>query len=299
MEEKTGTETVAIDPALMTTFKKEVGEPKEKDQEQPKKEVEPKIEEPPVVDTSKNGKKEFEFDRQKYVDDGITDEKALKILEDRDKKLFEKEQYIGTQARQKGDIRKEAESRIAELEDKLKKLEDVKELDDDEYESIVLEKGQRAANQAEKERQDQINERQAVQNQMVLEQNKLVINTKVPNHQEYWEEMAALIKENAGPEAEKNFKTDPYWLHPAIFVEMASRVKADRQVKELTAEVDQLKKQIKEAPNGVLDRIKKIGANTGSNDGMDRQGDYSNLSHDSTSIGLMTTEQLRALRKQK
>jgi hypothetical protein len=46
-------------------------------------------------------------------------------------------------------------------------------------------------------------------------------------------------------------------------------------------------------------KAKKIGANTGSNDGMDRQGDYSNLSHDSTSIGLMTTEQLRALRKQK
>jgi len=105
--------------------------------------------------------------------------------------------------------------------------------------------------------------------------------------------MYEILKDNAGQEAADNFKKDPFWLHPAISIEMARAVRAEKEISRYKKENDDLKEKLKEAPKTALNRIKKIGNNAGTSveDGEHRapKDKYSELS---TLPGLMSMEEL-------
>lgn len=69
-------------------------------------------------------KKEFVFNRKQYEDKGITDEKVLKILEDRDKQIHHEQKTIGSLGRDKGQLLQT----IAQLESQKISKDDINEL---------------------------------------------------------------------------------------------------------------------------------------------------------------------------
>lgn len=259
-----------VDPAMAQMLGIELPEEKKVQEETKKVEettdaavVDEKKEEKTTekVSNKKQNVDDFKFDAEQYKKEGITDEKTLSILEKRDRQHFYDRKMIGDQGKKLGDIRKESENKIKELSSQLEKVKDVKTLTDEEYEDIALEKGDRAARREEEERSRELKNKEEMETKLVRERNKLTVLDKAPDIEDHLDEMYQILKDNAGEEAANNFKNDPFWLHPAISIEMARAVRSEKEMNRYKAENESLRKQLKAAPQSAMDRIRKIGKN--------------------------------------
>lgn len=264
---------------LYGTPKAEEAEPEIEDEaveEAPEEPEETEKEEQPDQQ-SRRKKKEFIFDKQKYIDQGVTDEKSLSLLEERDREIHLKKVTIGRQ----GTENKEAKDQLEKIQKQLDDLKGkAKDLTDDEYDELYMEspaKARKYSEEAKKAKEEEarlMREQVMIQNQAILD-NTATDDMEALNVDEIIPDVQAIIKkdisrlggdDDQASQLISNFKKDPLGaLDTGIFYNVVERVQLQYELEEyktqnqkLTEAISKLKEEIKTKPQETVKRINKV-----------------------------------------
>ena len=226
---------------------------------------------------SRRKKKEFIFDKQKYIDQGVTDEKSLSLLEERDREIHSKKVTIGRQ----GTENKEAKDQLEKIQKQLDDLKGkAKDLTDDEYDELYMEspaKARKHSEEAKKAKEEEarlMREQVMIQNQAILD-NTATDDMEALNVDEIIPDVQAIIKkdisrlggdDDQASQLISNFKKDPLGaLDTGIFYNVVERVQLQYELEEyktqnqkLTEVISKLKEEIKTKPQETVKRINKV-----------------------------------------
>jgi hypothetical protein len=221
----------------------------------------------------KRKKKEFVFNRDKYIEDGITDESVLTMLEEKDRELHKRNITIGKQG---------AENK--RLEEIAKELESIKEkakgISDDEYNELALDnpaearKRDEEARKAQEQEQALIMERNIEINKGILAKTESdtmealsmteikddIIGILTKDYQEFG------LDESQTNDAVKHFKKDPLsFIDPTNFYHIVDRIRLQHDVDDLReinaeyeSEIKKLKEELKNKPGEVTKRLNRV-----------------------------------------
>lgn len=237
--------------------------------EQEKSEIKKQADEP----RKKRKKKEFVFNKDKYMEDGITDENVLKMLEDKDRELHKRNVTIGKQGAEN--------KRLEEIAKELESIKDqAKGISDDEYNELALE------NPAEARKRDEEARKAKEQEQALMMERNIEFNKGILSNTES-ETMEALTmadikddvvtllnqdyKEFGFSEADANqaikvFKKDPLaTLDPTNFYNIVERIRLQHEINDLMDirvnyenEIQKLKEELKNKPEQVTKRLNRV-----------------------------------------
>ena len=237
--------------------------------EQKKSEEKKQADEP----RKKRKKKEFVFNRDKYIEDGITDESVLKMLEEKDRELHKRNITIGKQGAEN--------KRLEEISKELESLKDkAKGISDDEYNELALD------NPAEARKRDEESRKAQEQERLLIMEHNIEMNKGILDKTES-ETMEALtmtdikddiigilakdyqqfgFDESQTNDAIKNFKKDPLAsLDPTNFYHIVDRIRLQQDIDELNDvnaqyedEIKRLKEELKNKPEQVTKRLNRV-----------------------------------------
>lgn len=211
-------------------------------------------------------KKDFVFNRKQYEDMGITDEKLLKTLEDKDKQIFHSQKAIGSQGQKIGFQKKDIQAltqTIARLEASKIGKDEINEMSFNDLEQAT----ETVINNKNIEKEIQ-NVKQEISKAQVQE---FMLN-KIPDFESKIDVIAdILLKEDEiDPSVVANWKIDPYKVEVPILLNLYKRAAAQEKssvsVESLTKENIELKetiKKIKENANFVTNGLKSAGKKSG------------------------------------
>ena len=214
-----------------------------------------------------SSKKGFKFDPQKYIDDGITDEKALKQFEDLERRVWERDRTIGRQGNELGDVRKQ----IKDIEIRREELSKKKDLSDEEYNELHDLDPAQARRRSEEALQARQEDEKLLAEQTVL-RNKAFLGEKMPNFEDHINTIAELIEsdlpEEVGYKAKKDFLNDPYKYDGSLTFNLAKRAelksqntKLENDIATYKKEIEDLKSALKDAPTNALKKVEKMTSN--------------------------------------
>jgi hypothetical protein len=248
----------------------------------------------------KTSGKEFVFDKNKYEAQGVTEQTALKILEERDKSLFELNKLKGKQGSEVGTLRKENKEIAAELQllqEKISALQEVTPISDDEFQELMAE-NPRAALVKEREMEKLSEERKKLESERTELSFKKTVMECVDNFNDIKDEIANVIRDDGSEDVARQFLQNPYQLSPAVTINIARQINASREIKGLKETIKTLQEQLKSAPSDTINRLKNVGRQTSSPAPQSETNTPSAGMYSGTLVGLMPIQDLKAEVKQ-
>jgi len=241
--------------------------------------------------TEQETKEEFIFDSEKYKKEGIEDEKILKTLEERDKKIYHQEKLIGKQGQKMGENKEIAEQKIKKLESRIEELNKHKKLTDEEYNELADENLSKALKQREMDQAIE-KERQELEVEKKMLVNKRLVLESIEGFDGKIQGIKEILKSEATEELAEEFIKEPYSFPPALTINLAKRVELQNQLAEKENKINELEAKLKDAPNKVVNRLKTIGKNV-ITPPTSEKGKSKDTAYDEMSIGLMSMEELQ------
>ncbi len=208
-------------------------------------------------DNDNNDDSEFVFDKKKYLDMGIENEKALAEIEKKDRQVFEKQKIIGKQGKNLGDERgknKDLESQINSLTKERSDLATKADITDDEYDDLTP---------TERKEVDKAKDRVAnIDGEIRRSQTRKFLEESVEDFDDSIGDMAELIKMDMPGErgvlAAAQLRKDAYNFDAGTLFNLHKRVELSKEMKALKKANAKMKKQIRENPGKVRKKINKM-----------------------------------------
>jgi hypothetical protein len=221
----------------------------------------------------KRKKKEFVFNRDKYIEDGITDESVLKMLEEKDRELHKRNITIGKQGAEN--------KRLEEISKELELIKDkAKGISDDEYNELALDNPAEARKRDEEARKAQEQERLLIMEHNIEVNKGILAKTESDTMEaltmtEIKDDIIGILTkdyeqfgfdESQTNDAIKNFKKDPLsYLDPRFFHHIVDRIRLQQDIDELNDvnaqyedEIKRLKEELKNKPEQVTKRLNRV-----------------------------------------
>lgn len=271
----------------------DVSDDTSEEQEQPEsvsEETESVEESTEVAEQQVKEKKSFQFNKQKYIDEGITDEKALSAIEKAEKSAYEKQKIIGKQGNELGDARKQLEN-VNQLKEQLEQLraqdDAVKEqaYDNPEAGFEHFYKKQQIQQQIEKNEADA----QYYQTQEYVQSN-------YPDFEDYMDEMVEVVKEYGGGAKELiELREFPFRADTQTLTTLYREARALKRDKEKDAKINELTSAVNKLlgkPNEVIKNITRTASSQPMPSSIGSQVDANKIPSD---IHALSDEQLEAL----
>lgn len=228
-------------------------------------------------ETFRRKKKDFVFDKEKYIEQGVTDERSLSLLEERDREIHLKKVTIGRQ----GTETKEAKDQLEKIQKQLDDLKGkAKDLTDDEYDELYMEspaKARKYSEEAKKAKEEEsrlMREQVMIQNQAILDSTAtddmeaLSVDEIIPDVQAIITKDISRLggDDDQASQLISNFKKDPLGaLDTGIFYNVVERVQLQYELEEyktenqkLTEAISKLKEEVKTKPQETVKRINKV-----------------------------------------
>ena len=207
-------------------------------------------------------KESFKFDSKTWKDKGITDEKALKEIEELERKIFERTAKLGKQGQKLGDQKKSFEGQLqAVLKAKDEAEKKLSEFSQDKYDELAISEPSKARKMAKEQEDAEAALRQYDAEALEL-QSKTFISGKISDFEDKVDLIADLILEDVpgedGERVAKDFKKNPYLMQPSILLNLARRAEDRMEIKRLSSELEKSQKEAKTAPKEAVNRVKKI-----------------------------------------
>lgn len=250
------------------------------------KEAEPEAEK---KDDKSTNKKEFAFNRKQYEDQGITDDKVLKILEERDKQIHHGQKTIGTQGRDLGQLRQ----MIVNLEAQKVSKDDINELSLTDHEK---------ATESVMHNKDIDNKIQEVNQTLRKSQVQEIVFSRCTDFESKIDTIAEILIEDGIDKGIVNaFKNDPYQTDAPVLINLYKRAEQKnsisglesnykKQIADLTAENKRLKDNAKFVTTGI-----KNSGNRPTLDNLPSQGTAEAPKLSERDFALMSDEELAKL----
>jgi galactitol-specific phosphotransferase system IIB component len=207
-------------------------------------------------------KSEFSFDREKYEAQGIKDDLALAELEKKEKQIWEKEQFIGRQSNNVGNLRKKEEEYV----EKIRILEQEKQeiaknlITKEEFDNISLDSPFEASQRLQLSQESQ-KRQQELTNQQTQHLTAMENYKAVPDLDQKVDAIVAVMKEDGladtpqGLAIIEDFKRNPGTMfHASMTVQLSKRA-------DLLVAQQKLQQQIEDAQNkskANVDRMKSL-----------------------------------------
>tara|TARA_B100000959_G_scaffold282287_1_gene348310 strand:- start:213 stop:1172 length:960 start_codon:yes stop_codon:yes gene_type:complete len=223
--------------------------------------------------TPKKDSDTFVFDKEKYTEQGISDEATLAILEAKDRDIHKQRITIGKQ----GHKNRAYTDKLKTLQDELGELQGkTKELSEDELDEMSTSdaiKADREIREAQEKEAKKDHEITTLKNQTVIDEinengNPLDIEDLVSGLEGFIsDDLLRLGGTKEGvKDAVSRFKSDPLGaIHPNVFYTLIQRYQIQTQLdtvlaenKELSESVKKLSSELEGKPQKVIDQLKKV-----------------------------------------
>ena len=216
-----------LSQAIATPPEEELPAPTEPPIEEPKEEPVPEVTEPPAEETVTLTKAEHE--------------KMKRQIE-------EKEKFIQRQSKEVGQRRKSEEQLRAEIFSLEQRLADAQ------YDPV-------ATRQIHKELDSRERQLDEISVNSQIEANKAAVTTFVAEPETYLDDIVELLREDGQPDEEiREFRNNPFSVHPGIVINLAKRAEAVRNMRNKDAEIASLKAEVaalKAEPKKVVKKIEE------------------------------------------